>query len=77
MENSRHTDEVVNSDKAKGKWKTLAAIAGNQGGGDVLLGLEKATNICADCIRRGPEFVRINKRSKGIEFVDVEERVRR
>ena len=68
-----HSEEVSHTDRSEGRWRTLAAVASRQGGGDVLLGLEKATNICADCIRRGPDFVRINKRSKGLEFIDVED----
>ena len=59
--------------KVKGRWLNLDAIIGCEGGHHSAEVIEGAVNIAKHCIRMGKGWVRLNVRSKRLEFRYVEE----
>ena len=57
----------------RGKYKPFSMIWKNQGGRDDSRAYQAALNICRDCIKLGGEWVRLNKRSKRVEYFDLDE----
>ena len=68
-----HEESVTRDEVSEGKWSTLASMASRHGGGNIQLGMRAAVNIALDCIRQGASRVRMNTRSKTLEFVDIED----
>ena len=71
----KHTTEKAQTSWTRAKWRNLDMLIQAQGGGAfpskrVVMG---AVNIARDAMAKGRKWVRINKRSKRIEFKDIEE----
>ena len=66
-------DSVSHTDLKHARYRPFSIIWKNQGGLLDPDALQAARNIAEDCIRAGQPWWRMNKRSKRIEFADLDE----